>query len=350
METIASKRHDVVVIGGGQAGLAMAHFLAQRGLSFVVLDAGQRTGDTWRSRWDSLTLFTPARYSGLPGLTFPAEPDHLPHKDEVARYLERYAQRFSLPILHGQEVVRLYRISEWRGFAIETTTTRFEADYVVVATGPFHTPFIPQIGNAIGRSVVQMHSSQYRSPDQLPGGDVIVVGGGNSGVQIAAELAQTRRTWLSVGDKLPTLPGRVMKRSVFWWLDTFGMMDVSVQSRLGKRASQREFLIGKSIKMAQQEAGVRVTGRATGAEGNVVFTSDGAAIEANTVIWATGFRPDFNWIHADVFCNDGRPLQRRGVTAVPGLYFLGLPWQHTRGSALIGWVGRDAEYLARHMG
>jgi putative flavoprotein involved in K+ transport len=350
MESIASKRYDVVVIGGGQAGLAMGHFLAQRGLNFVILDAGKRTGDSWRDRWDSLTLFTPARYSALPGLRFPAEPDHLPHKDEVAGYLEHYAQRFSLPILYEQEVLRLQHISEWRGFAVETTKARFEADCVVIATGPFHTPLIPQIANAIGNNVVQMHSSQYRSPDQLPRGDVIVVGGGNSGVQIAAELAQTRRTWLSVGEKLRTLPNRVMNRSVFWWLDTLGMMNVNVQSRLGKRASQRDFLIGKSVEMAQQEDSVRLTGRAVGAEGNVIFMSDGAAIEAATVIWATGFRQDFSWVNVDVFANDTRPAQRRGVTSVPGLYFLGLPWQHTRGSALIGWVGRDAEYLAHQMG
>jgi putative flavoprotein involved in K+ transport len=136
-----------------------------------------------------------------------------------------------------------------------------------------------------------------------------------------------------------------MNRSLFWWLDTFGIMKVNVQSRMGQRASQRDFLIGKSIKMAQQDS-VLVTGRAAGAEGNVIFTSDGAAIEAAAVIWATGFRPDFSWIDADIFDNSGRPQQRRGVTPVPGLYFLGLPWQHTRGSALIGWVGRDAEYLA----
>ncbi len=342
-------RYDVIIIGGGQAGLAMGYQLAQRGVDFLILDAAQRTGDAWRQRWDSLTLFTPARYSGLPGMSFPAEPGHMPGKDEVADYLESYAQRFELPIRYGEKVVRLEHVSEWSGFRIETSTSCYEADQVVVATGPFQTPLVPALAKILSPNIVQLHSSQYRSPDLLPEGDVLVVGAGNSGVQIASEVARTRRTWLAVGDTLPTLPRHIMKRSVFWWLETFKVMNIAVTSRLGRRGSMHDVLIGKSTRTAARIDGVRLTGRATGAEGGLIFTSDQAAIEPATVIWATGFRPDFSWIDAPVFDDAGRPRHARGVTAVNGLYFLGLPWQHTRGSALLGWVGRDADYLAQHI-
>ena len=339
-------RYDVIIIGGGQAGLAMGYHLAPRGFNFLILDAGLRTGDVWRERWDSLTLFTPARYSALPGLKFPTDPDHLPGKEEVANYLEVYAQRFSLPIVHGQRVVRLEHVSEWRGFRIQTTTSCYEADEVVVATGPFHSPLIPSFSTALPSHVVQLHSSNYRNSAQLPGGEVLVVGGGNSGVQIATELAGTRRTWLSVGEALPTLPERLMRRSVFWWLENTGVMNVTVQSRLGQRMSQREFLIGTSTRASARDHDVRVVGRADGAEGGLVFTRDGMVIEPAAVIWSTGFRQDYSWIAAQIADDNGRVIQTRGVSPIRGLYFLGLPWMHTRGSALLGWVGRDAEHLA----
>lgn len=347
--SIASQRYDVIIIGGGQAGLAMGYELARRNLSFVILDAGARTGDVWRKRWDSLTLFTPARYSALPGLAFPADPDHMPRKDEVADYLEQYARHMSLPIRHGENVTRLEHVSEWKGFIVHTTANSYEADQVVVATGPFHNPAVPEFGRALGAGVMQVHSSNYRNPAHLPDGDVLVVGSGNSGVQIAAELARTRRTWLSVGENLPTLPDRVLRRSVFWWLEHTGAMNVSVKSRLGRRASQREFLIGRSVQQTKREDGVRVVGRARGVEGNVVFTNDGAAIEVAAVVWATGFRQDYGWIAAPAVDEQGRALHQRGISPVRGLFFLGLPWLHTRGSALLGWVGQDAGWLASQL-
>jgi putative flavoprotein involved in K+ transport len=344
-----TRHYDVVIVGGGQAGLAMGYHLARHGRDFVILDAAQRTGEAWRKRWDSLTLFTPARYSALPGLRFPAEPEHLPRKDEVADYLERYAERFTLPIRHGERVTRLEHVSEWRGFHIETEQQRYEADQVVIATGPFQRPFIPAIAGSLSEHVVQLHSSSYRSPAQLPDGDVIVVGGGNSGVQIAAELASTRRTWLSIGDKVATLPDRFMGRNVFWWLETLGAMNINVQSRLGQRASRRDFLIGKSAQASALLHGIRLTGRVSAASDNVLFTSSGDTIEVAAVVWATGFRSDYRWIRPPVLSDNGQPIHTRGVSPVNGLSFLGLPWQHTRGSALLGWVGRDAEFLARHI-
>ena len=327
----------------------MGYHLARMGLDFVILDAGPGVGASWRARWDSLRLFTPARYSALPGLSFPAEGEHLPSRDEVADYLEHYAHHFGLPIRHDERVTQLTHISEWRGFSIQSTRSRYQADQVVIATGAFQHPAIPSLSHAVAPDVYQIHSSEYRVPEQLPRGNVIVVGGGNSGVQIAAELAQTRPTWLSIGKSLPTLPQRLGGKSVFWWLESLGLMNLSIETRLGRMTSRRDVLIGMSTREAAIAYNVRRAGRAVSADRNVIFTHDGQAIEVAAVVWATGFKPHFSWIDAPVFHHDGRPAQKRGVTAINGLYFLGQPWQHTRGSALLGWVGRDADFLAQRI-
>jgi putative flavoprotein involved in K+ transport len=339
-------RYEIVVVGGGQAGLAMGHALARQGRRFVILDASPRVGHVWRTRWDSLTLFTPARYSALPGLAFPGDPERYPRKDEVADYLERYVATFDLPVRLGERVVALRPTPEGAGFEIDTATARYGADQVVVATGPFQLPFVPDIAQGLSPDVVQLHSSEYRNPDRLPPGDVLVVGGGNSGVQIAAELATTRRTTLSVGARLRRLPERFLGRSVFWWLEKAGIMDITVGSRLGRRMSRTDVLIGDSPEILARERRVRVVGGVERCDGDRVYTRDGEELRVNVVVWATGFRSDYRWIEAPVLDGSGLPIHRRGVTNLPGLYFLGLPWQHTRGSALIGWVGRDAAHLA----
>ena len=340
------QHYDVIVVGGGQAGLAMGHCLAARGASFLILDAAARSGDAWRARWRSLTLFTPARYSSLPGMPFPAEPDHLPHRDEVADYLEEYARRFALPVQSGTRVLAVRRAPEGRGFEVETLRSRLYAEHVVIATGAFQRPKLPAAASTLPESVVQLHSSQYRDPEQLPPGDVLVVGGGNSGVQIAAELAAGRTTWLSIGTRVPRLPERIFGRSVFWWLERLGAIDVAIDTRMGRIASRRDLLIGQSPGMVARRLGVRLAGRTAGVAGSRIEMADGKSLEVASVIWATGYGMDFSFIEAPVLDARGRPIQVRGVSAVPGLYFLGLPWQHTRGSGLLGWVGRDADYLA----
>jgi putative flavoprotein involved in K+ transport len=334
-------RTGVIVIGGGQAGLAMGYHLARRRIEFVILDTAPRVGESWRSRWDSLCLFTPARYSGLPGMPFPGNSERYPGKDEVADYLEAYAVRFDLPIRAGERV-RALRPGP-HGWTAETEGARYEAAQVVVATGPFQRPMVPAVAVALPDGVVQIHSASYRNPAQLPAGDVLVVGAGNSGVQIADELFATHRVHLAVGGRMPRLPERVLGKSLFWWLEKAGVMDVPVDSLLGRRMSRTDTLIGKSPRMLRT---VRRLGRVIEAEGRGVLTADGGRVSPAAVVWATGFRPDYGWIDAPVLSPRGVPMHRRGVTSAAGLYFLGLSWLHTRGSALIGWVGRDAEHLA----
>ncbi len=343
---MSSERYDVVVIGGGQAGLAIGHHLAQQGRRFTILDAGATPAAVWASRWDSLKLFTSARYDSLPGREFPGEPDHYPTRDEVVSYLTDYARHFALPVELDSRVTGL-RADE-RGYRLELADRTLCADQVVVATGPFQTPRIPAIAGRLGGDVTQLHSAEYRTPAVLPLGRVLVVGGGNTGFQIAEELAGTREVHLAVGSRQTPLPQRILGRDLFRFLEATGLMNATVTSRIGRRMKDRETLIGSSPRGARK-AGITTHGRATDAGGSTVTFADGGRLDVDTVIWATGFERDYSWIDAPVFDSDGGVVHTRGVTASPGLYFLGMPWQHTRGSALLGWVKDDAEHIARRI-
>jgi putative flavoprotein involved in K+ transport len=339
------QRLDVVVVGGSQAGLAMAWHLAQQGLRFVVLEAAPELGHTWRSRWDSLKLFTPAQYDALPGMAFPAPPDTYPTKDPVADYLQAYAAAFDLPIRLNAQVTDLRRVGD--EFEVRTADATYQARQVVVATGPFQVPFIPPPAAKLDASVTQLHSAAYRNPQALPEGPVLVVGGGNSGFQIAEEVAATRTVDLSIATAYPMLPQRRAGRDLFWWLTRLGVMRVTAGSRLGRRVQARgEFVIGTNRKRLER-AGVRFRPRLVDAEGRTVRFADHRLLEdVGVVVWATGYRSDYAWIHIPGVVREGHVVHRRGVSEVPGLYFLGLSWQHTRGSALLGFVNDDAAYLA----
>jgi putative flavoprotein involved in K+ transport len=335
---------DVVVIGGSQSGLAMAWHLAQQGLRFVVLEAGPDLGHVWRSRWDSLKLFTPAQYDALPGMAFPAPADTYPTKDPVADYLRDYATAFDLPVRLNARVTRLSKTDA--GFEVQTADSTFQARQVVVATGPFQVPFVPPPAGKLDPSVTQVHSAGYRNPQALPAGRVLVVGGGNSGFQIAEELAATRQVDLSIATKYPMLPQRLAGRDLFWWLTRLGLLRVTVNSRPGRRMSRRDFVIGTNRRRLER-AGVRFRPRLVDAEGRRVRFADHSLLEdVGVVVWATGYRPDYAWIHIPGVVREGQVVHRRGVTEVPGLYCLGLSWQHTRGSALLGFVNDDAAFLA----
>ncbi|WP_436499627.1 flavin-containing monooxygenase [Actinokineospora sp. HUAS TT18] len=335
---------DVLVIGAGQAGLAMGYELARVGLDFLIVDAAPEVGQSWRRRWDSLRLFTPARFSALPGLAFPAPADHLPGKDEVAAYLADYARHFALPLCLGAGVRELRRAGDGR-FEAVTDRGIHTATSVVVATGPFQEPAVPAFADRLAPEITQLHTAGYRNPEQLPDGPVLVVGAGNSGVQIAEELARTRAVTLAVGTRQPALPQRVLGRDLFTWLNRLGVMRIPADSRLGKRMRERDPLIGTSLRDLEH-LGVRLTGRV--ADG--LRTADGDQVEASTIVWATGYRSDYTWLTVPgAIGTDGHPRHEAGVGPVPGLYYLGLPYQRTRGSALLGWVGHDVTHLIGHL-
>jgi putative flavoprotein involved in K+ transport len=340
---------DAIVIGGGQAGLAMGYHLANRGLRFQILDAGTDVGHVWRSRWDSLTLFTPAQYDSLPKLDFDAAPDTYPGKDDVADYLQAYATKFDLPIKLDARVTSLSRVNG--SYIAETTQGEFAAKQIVVATGPFQVPITPAIGGTLDPEVTQIHSADYRRPEQLPSGRTLVVGGGNSGCQIARDLSATRPVELAVGKKLPTLPQRILGRDLWWWGSAVGLTTrITSDSRLGRRLAGRDQVIGEGPKHLAKRHGVRLHPRATEAVGRTVTFADGDASDFVAVVWATGYRVDHSWIDVpDAKDEQGRIVQERGVTPSAGLYTLGLSWQHTRASALLGWVGTDAVFIAEHM-
>lgn len=337
------ERLEVIIIGAGQAGLAMGYYLKKQQRSFLILDGAPRIGDSWRARYDSLRLFTPTQYH-LPGLPFPGGVGQYPTKDEVADYLETYAQTSGLPVQLNTPVRSVAQAD--RGYRVESGEQVYCADQVVIATGPFQRPFVPALNSRLAPEIYQVHSSAYRSPAELPPGPVLVVGGGNSGVQIAEELARTHRVYLSEGSRKPAVPQQILGRDLFWWLSRAGIMKITADSAIGQRLSQKDLLIGTSLTRLVQRYKVELLGRAEQAQGRTIRFAGGRSIQVESVIWATGFRSDYSWVHLPVFDQRGVPRHRRGVTDSPGLYFLGLQWQHTRGSALLGWIGQDAEYLA----
>jgi putative flavoprotein involved in K+ transport len=335
---------EVAVVGAGQTGLAIGHLLKRRGRQFVILERAGQIAPAWRERWESLKLFTPRRYSALPGLPFPGDPEGYPTRDEVIDYLERYAETFDLPIELNSEVRQL-RAEDGR-FVLQVNGAERTADQVVVATGPFQTPYVPELAEQLDPDLFQTHAVGYRRPSDLPEGTVLVVGGGNTGFQIAKELAASHKVTLSVGSSQKPLPQRIAGRDLFWWLTKSRLLSMTVESRLGSRLRQRDTLIGSSPREVRRRHAVELKPRAIGASSRTIRFEDGSELEVDAVIWATGYRPDYSWIELPIFDADGRLRHRRGVTDAPGLYFLGLTWQHTRGSALIGFVKDDAEFIA----
>ena len=345
--------HDAIVIGAGQAGLAAAYHLRRAGLRFIVLDAHDELGASWERRWDSLRLFTPARYNGLPGLAFPGERCALPGKADVAAYLRRYAATFDLPVRlrsavsaldheHGRFVIRL------------ANGASLTAAAVIVATGANQRPYVPSFASALAPAIVQLHSDEYRRPAQIPDGKVLVVGAGNSGVQIALELAEAGREVVLSGRHPGTLPRRVLGRDIYDWLWPT-LMRPTLDSALGRRLMRGRLFAGDPIvgmpSNALDRRGLSRASKTVGSQDAYPRLDDGTvARDISAIVWCTGFRPDFGWIELPVLGLDGYPVHSRGIAdGVPGLAFLGMRFQYRMNSALLGGVGADAAYVVRQI-
>jgi len=340
---------SVIVIGAGQAGLAVGRQLVEAGVDVVVLEAASRIGEAWRRRWDSLRLFTAAEFAGLPGLPFPGDPNALPTKDETADYLEEYARRFQVPVRLGTKVDALDRNGE--RYVVTAGGSRFEAEQIVIATGPYQTALVPGWAADLHARVVQIHSREYRNPSQLPAGDVLVVGAGNTGAELALEAARAgHRVWLS-GRDVGQVPSflRISNARPFWFLAT---RVLTVSTPIGKalRAAMRAHHSGPLVRIRSKEilaAGIQRVGRVTECDAGRPVLADGRVVDVATVLWCTGFGLDFSWVRLPIFAPDGYPMHDRGrVPSEPGLYFVGLPFQRSLASNTLAGVGRDAALVA----
>jgi len=345
---------ETVIVGGGQAGLTAGYYLAKRALPFVILDANERVGDAWRNRWDSLRLFTPAHFSRLPGKRLDLPNWSFATKDEMADYLEAYAREFDLGVRSGVRVDRLEK-ADGR-FVLSAGEERYEAENVVVATGAHELPKTPAFAGELDARIVQFHSSAYRNPGQLQEGDVLLVGAGNSGAELAVELQRSHRVLLA-GPKISEIPvphGSLRFRPGFRVFRFIGHRVVKRSTRLGRRLgakllSEPDPLIrtrSKDLAAAGIERVPRVTGIADGRPA----LEDGRVLDVANVIWCTGYRTNFDWIDLPVFDETGAPRQDRGVVlSEPGLYFLGLVFLHSFSSDALPGRGRDAAYVAKHI-
>ncbi len=352
--TPAIERYDVVVIGAGQAGLSVGYHLKMRGIDHVILDCAARIGDVWRNRWDSLKLFTQAKFDGLDGYRFPALKDAFPTKDQMADYLESYAGRFDLPVRLQTPAERLWKPNQ--RFRIETPLGAYEADRVVVAAASYQKPRVPEFAKDLGADVVQMHSHEYRSPAQIPEGPVLLVGAGNSGAEIAMDLADTHEVWLS-GRHVGHIPFDIagfLGRKLLVRLVIRGMFHRVLTMRTPMGRKFRSKMHGHGMPLVRtrpgqlERAGIRRIGKIAGVREGRPVSEDGAEVSAATVIWCTGFHPGFDWIDLPVLDEHGDPRHRFGkATGTDGLYFAGLHFQYAVSSTMIGGVGRDARRIAR---
>jgi putative flavoprotein involved in K+ transport len=344
-----------VVIGGSQAGLAVGYYLKQQDLTFVILDENERVGDAWRKRWDSLHLFTPGRYDGLPGMPFPGSPWAYPTKDETANYLETYARAFELPFRTGVKVDRLATTGD--RFEVRCGEHTLFAENVVVATGAFNNPRVPAFARELNESIVQLHSKEYRNPSQIREGGVLVVGAGNSGAEIAIELAPHHQTWLSGPDtgQEPARAGSRLDRLItplMWLVAT----RLTVKTALGRKLRDRFIDPPRGIPLGRVRredfvrAGIERVPRMTAVRNGCPVLENGTVLEVSNVIWCTGYAPNYDWIDLSMQTRNGLPIHDRGIVeSCPGLYFIGLLFLYSLSSALVGGVGRDAEHIVDHI-
>jgi len=348
---------DVVVIGAGQCGLSVGYHLARKGVKFVILEARERVGDIWRSRWDSLRLFTPARFDGLVGMPFPAARYSFPTKDEMADYLEAYARKFSLPVRTGVKVDEVTRLDG--RYVVTAGRTRYIASHVVAAASSYQKPKIPDFAASLDPSIRQLHSVAYKNPEQLKAGSVLLVGASNSGAEIAMDLARTHQVWLA-GRHPGNIPVayngyfamRVVLPVVFRFV--FHRL-LTVDTPLGRKVKPGQLAHGLPlIRVKPQDldaAGIRRVARVTGTRGGKPLLDDSELLDVSNIIWCTGFRAGLDWIKLPIFDDTGRVKQYRGaVEGEPGLYVCGLHFQHSTSSTMIHGAARDAGYVADKIG
>jgi len=349
------ERTSVVVIGAGQAGLSAGHHLGKRGIPFLVLEANERIGDNWRSRWDTLRLYSPAANDALPGMPFPASRSTYPSGRQMGDYLESYAQNGRLPVRTGVHVDRLRRRDDGQaGFIVDAGDRRYEADQVIVASGPFSDPRIPAFASQLDPAIRQIHSKDYRRPSQLQDGPVLVVGASHSGADLALEAAKAGHPTVLSGSIVGELPVPLESRrarAVFPLLVLVASHVLTLRTPIGRRMAPHVRSGGGPLLRVRRvdldAAGVeRTDERTTNVRAGKPVLADGRVLDVANVLWCTGFRPDYAWIEAPIVADDGWPTQTRGVVeSVPGLYFLGLPFLYSFTSMLVAGAGRDAAYV-----
>jgi putative flavoprotein involved in K+ transport len=349
--TNGEKRHwNTIVIGGGQAGLSAGYYLKKINEDFLILDASTRIGDSWRKRWDSLKLFTPTRFNALPGWSYPGDNKEFLRKDQMADYLEEYSIKFSLPVHSGVRITRLAK--SLTGFFIESSQGTFTCNRVIVATGTNQVPYVPEFSSQLDPEIVQFHSSDYRNPANLPPDDVLVVGAAISGIEIALEVSQSRRTMIA-GKPSFIVPAGLFRfgPKFYWWLISNLL---TIKTPAGRKAKPNVIRGGavtpQAMKKLDNAKVIRVP-RVVGVRNYRPVLEDGRIIPAATIIWCTGYRPNFSWIHINNIADaKGWPVTKRGIsTMADGLYFLGMPFQFGLTSGLVGGVGRDAAFVVKHI-
>ena len=352
---MSDQQLGTVVIGGSQAGLAVGYYLKRHGLPFVILDENNRIGGAWRNRWDSLRLFTPGRYDGLPGMPFPGSPSSYPTKDETADYLEAYARELELPVRTGVKVDGLSKVGE--RYKVDLQERSLFAENVVVATGAFNNPRVPPFARELDAGIVQLHSKEYRNRSQMQEGGVLVVGAGNSGAEIAIELAPHHRTWLSGRDtgQEPTRAGSLpdqLVTPIMWFMAT----RLTVNTAWGRKLRDhfldppRGIPLGRVRRKDFAPAGIERVPRMIAVRNGYPALENGRVLEVSNVVWCTGFTRDYDWIDLSIPTHNGLPIHDRGIVeSSPGLYFVGLPFLYSLSSALLGGVGRDANHIVDHI-
>ncbi|MBC7708124.1 NAD(P)-binding domain-containing protein [Polaromonas sp.] len=338
-------------MGAGQAGLAAGYYLKKSGLPFIILDSKSNVGDSWRQRWDSLELFTPRPFAALPGLKVGKKYAYYPNKNEIADYLERYADANKLPIMANTEVLSITSLSA--KYVVKTTDSQVVADQIIIATGPYNKAYIPDFASELRPKVQQLHSSQYKNPVLINKARVAIVGGGNSATQLAEELHAAGKEVTLISAQMPWfLPKTILGISSYWWFYLSGVLHAGANTWISKYVQKKgDGIIGKNaLKLIKNGSIKHVAARVTGAESAALKLGNGEAIAVDCVIWATGFTPNYEWLEiAGTLDAKGQPIHHEGISPVAGVYWVGLPWQTRMNSGIINGVGQDAKLIVNHI-